>query len=78
MTTRVALINGEKYAVDERGFPKYRIIRYRIDSKDVAPNANGTYSIPTIPNPRDSQWAYTRDTADLYIYDEDKKGWLLQ
>lgn len=78
MTTRVATIGGDEYAVDEYGRAKYKILRYRINSADVIPNADGTYSIPSIKAPKDSYWAYTRDTADLYIYDEDKKAWLMQ
>ena len=78
MQTRVATFNGDDYAIDENGFPKYKIVRYRIYSNEVLQNGDGTYSIPSIKKPRDCYWAYTRDTADLYMYDEEKQVWNLQ
>ena len=75
MQTRIASFNGDDYAIDENGFPKYKINRFRINSNEVVDNGDGTYSIPSIKNPRDSYFALTRDTGALYMYDENKQAW---
>ena len=78
MQTRIATFNGDCYAIDDNGHAKYKIISYRINSNEVINNGDGTYSIPSIKNPKDSYWAYTRDTPGLYMYDEEKQKWLKQ
>lgn len=74
MITKIIRIDGADHAVLANGDVR-ELVRYRISSSDVTANGDGTYSIPRITDAEDSDTALTRDTADMYTYDEELKVW---
>lgn len=67
--------DGGEYVTDESGNICYPKISYRISDQDVVDNGNGSFNIPGIQYARDSFTAMTRETATLYVYDEEKRAW---
>ena len=77
MITKIIKIDGSDHGVAPDG-DVHPLDRYRISSSDVVANGDGTFSIPGIKDARDSETAYTRDTQDIYMYDEEKNVWWMQ
>ena len=67
--------DGGEYVTDESGKICYARISYRISAGDVVDNGDGTYAIPGIQYARDSFTAMVRESADMYVYDEERQVW---
>lgn len=77
MITKIIQIDGSDHAIMPNGDVR-KLVRHRISSTDVIANSDGTFSIPAIVDAKDSDTAYTRDTVEIYMYDEEKQVWWKQ
>lgn len=77
MAMKVIKIEGTEYAVLPNGDLRKVATHYGVSS-EVIDNGNGTYSIPTANDPHDPEVFYTKDTQDVYMYEESITAWYKQ
>lgn len=77
MATKVIQIDGSEHAIMPDGDVR-KVATYYCLSSEVINNGNGTYSIPTTVDPHDPDRAYTKDTQEVYMYEESIAAWYKQ
>lgn len=77
MITKQVTISGTNYII----FPKCQkdiLHTHWGKAKDVVENPDGSYSIPTADDPRDSEPFIAKDTGMVLVYDEEDGVWYKQ
>lgn len=77
MATKVIKIEGTEYAIMPNGDLRKVAIHYGVSS-EVVNNGNGTYSIPTVKDALNPDSFYTKDTQEIYMYEESISAWYKQ
>lgn len=76
MAVKVIQIDGSEHAIMSDGDVR-KVATYYGMASEVIANGN-TYSIPTVTDARDPDRFYTKDTKEVYIYDEGVGAWYKQ
>ena len=77
MATKVIQIDGSEHAIMSDGDVR-KVATYYCLSSEVIDNGDGTYSIPSVKDARDSDRAYTKDTQEVFMYEESIAAWYKQ
>ena len=77
MATKVIQIDGSEHAIMSDGDVREVATHYCLSS-EVVDNGDGTYSIPTVKDARDPDRAYTKDTQEVFMYEESIDAWYKQ
>ena len=77
MATKVIQIEGSERAIMPNGDLRKVVTHYGLAS-EVMNDGDGTYTIPTITDARNPDRFYTKDTQEVYIYEESINAWYKQ
>ena len=77
MATKVIKIDGSEHAIMSDGDVR-KVATYYCLSSEVIDNGDGAYSIPAVKDARDSDRAYTKDTQEVFMYEESIAAWYKQ
>ena len=74
MATKIICQNGGEYVHVSGNEVRERAV-YKVYASDVVPSGDDSFLIPSIADAGESDLASTRDTRELYEYDEKKRVW---
>lgn len=77
MATKVIQIEGTEYAIMPNGDLRKVATHYGLSS-EVVDNGDGTYSIPSVKDALNPDSFYTKDTREVFMYEESIAAWYKQ